>query len=110
MKMVLERYHGLGNDYLVFDPNKNELELNPKNVSMLCNRNMGLGIGRYSGGTILGEKHMAVRIWNPGRKHCTKEWKRRPHFCEIFERCGICTKEKIRAFDGRRGSGDHLSQ
>ena len=43
MKMVLERYHGLGNDYLVFDPNKNELELNPKNVSMLCNRNMGLG-------------------------------------------------------------------
>ena len=26
MKVVLERYHGLGNDYVVFDPNKNELE------------------------------------------------------------------------------------
>lgn len=43
MKIVLERYHGLGNDYLVFDPNKNELELNKDNVAMLCNRNMGLG-------------------------------------------------------------------
>jgi len=65
MKMVLERYHGLGNDYLVFDPNKNELELNPKNVSMLCNRNMGLGSDGILEGPILGEKHMAVRIWNP---------------------------------------------
>ncbi len=27
MKVVLQRYHGLGNDYVVFDPNKNELEL-----------------------------------------------------------------------------------
>ena len=61
MKMVLERYHGLGNDYLVFDPNKNELELNPKNVSMLCNRNMGLGSDGILEGPILGEKHMAVR-------------------------------------------------
>ena len=30
MKVVLERYHGLGNDYVVFDPNKNELELNER--------------------------------------------------------------------------------
>ena len=27
MKVVLERYHGLSNDYVVFDPNKNELAL-----------------------------------------------------------------------------------
>ena len=27
MKVVVERYHGLGNDYLVFDPNHNELKL-----------------------------------------------------------------------------------
>ena len=65
MKMVLERYHGLGNDYLVFDPNKNEMELNPNNVSMLCNRNMGLGSDGILEGPLLGEKQMAVRIWNP---------------------------------------------
>ena len=34
MDITLERYHGLGNDYLVYDPNKNELELNEENVKM----------------------------------------------------------------------------
>ena len=43
MKVVLERYHGLGNDYVVFDPNKNELELTRENVRMICDRNAGLG-------------------------------------------------------------------
>ena len=43
MKVVLERYHGLSNDYVVFDPNKNELELTPGNVKMICDRNAGLG-------------------------------------------------------------------
>ena len=43
MKVVLQRYHGLGNDYLVFDPNKNELELTPENVRLICDRNAGLG-------------------------------------------------------------------
>lgn len=43
MKVVLQRYHGLGNDYVVFDPNKNELELTPENVRLICDRNEGLG-------------------------------------------------------------------
>ena len=43
MKVTLERYHGLGNDYVVFDPNKNELELKAENVQMICDRNAGLG-------------------------------------------------------------------
>lgn len=64
MQVVLERYHGLGNDYLVFDPNKNELELNEKNVRMICNRNMGLGSDGILEGPLLGE-HLAVKIWNP---------------------------------------------
>ncbi len=65
MKIILERYHGLGNDYLVFDPNKNELKLNKSNVEMLCNRNMGLGADGILEGPFIGEKHMSLRIWNP---------------------------------------------
>ena len=26
MEIIIEKYHGLGNDYFVFDPNKNEFE------------------------------------------------------------------------------------
>lgn len=64
MQIVLEKYHGLGNDYLVFDPNKNELELNEANVKMICNRNLGLGSDGILEGPLLGE-HLAVKIWNP---------------------------------------------
>lgn len=64
MQIVLEKYHGLGNDYLVFDPNKNELELNEANVKMICNRNVGLGSDGILEGPLLGEQ-LAVKIWNP---------------------------------------------
>lgn len=64
MQIVLEKYHGLGNDYLVFDPNKNELELNEANVKMICNRNVGPGSDGILEGPLLGE-HLAVKIWNP---------------------------------------------
>ena len=45
MNIVLEKYHGLGNDYFVFDPNKNELKLTKENVRMICDRNFGSGVG-----------------------------------------------------------------
>ncbi|MCL2865821.1 MAG: diaminopimelate epimerase [Lachnospiraceae bacterium] len=65
MKITLERYHGLGNDYLVFDPNKNEIKLNAKNVAMLCNRHMGLGSDGVLEGPFIGESDMFLKIWNP---------------------------------------------
>lgn len=65
MKVTMERYHGLGNDYLVYDPNKNELQLNKENAAMLCNRNMGLGSDGILEGPFIGESHMSLRIWNP---------------------------------------------
>ncbi|SHK13394.1 diaminopimelate epimerase [Hespellia stercorisuis] len=65
MKITLERYHGLGNDYVVYDPGKNELQLNTENVKMICNRNLGLGSDGVLEGPILGEDGLSVRIWNP---------------------------------------------
>jgi diaminopimelate epimerase len=65
MKLTLERYHGLGNDYVVFDPNKNELELNSKSVKMICDRNEGLGADGVLEGPIIEGEGMHVKIWNP---------------------------------------------
>lgn len=65
MKVVVERYHGLGNDYLVFDPNHNELKLDEANVKMLCDRNEGLGADGVLEGPILKEDGMHVKVWNP---------------------------------------------
>lgn len=65
MKLTLERYHGLGNDYFVYDPNRNEMKLNEKNVQMICNRNVGLGSDGILEGPIMDGKQIWVRIWNP---------------------------------------------
>lgn len=110
MDITLERYHGLGNDYLVYDPNKNELELNEENVKMLCNRNMGLGADGILEGPLMEEKQMAVRIWNPERKNCRKERKRCADFCQIFERCRICTEEALYNADRWRRGRNHLPE
>ena len=64
MKVVLQRYHGLGNDYVVFDPNKNELELTPENVRLICDRNEGLGSDGVLAGPGIREDGMFVQDWN----------------------------------------------
>ncbi|MDR1801146.1 MAG: diaminopimelate epimerase [Lachnospiraceae bacterium] len=65
MRIKLERYHGLGNDYVVFDPNQNELNLKPEIVRMICDRNEGLGADGILEGPIIKEDGMHVIIWNP---------------------------------------------
>ena len=61
MKLTAEKYHGLGNDYLVYDPNKNKLELNPRRVQLLCNRNFGVG----AEGPLLSGEGISMTVWNP---------------------------------------------
>ena len=65
MKTTVEKYHGLGNDYLVFDPNCNSLHLSPENVRLLCDRNFGVGADGILEGPIFEEEKISVRIWNP---------------------------------------------
>jgi len=63
--MILEKYHGLGNDYFVFDPNKNEIKLTTENIKVICNRNIGMGSDGVVEGPIFKEEGIFVRIWNP---------------------------------------------
>ena len=65
MKLTAEKYHGLGNDYLVYDPNKNKLELNPRRVQLLCNRNFGVGADGILEGPLLSGEGISMTVWNP---------------------------------------------
>ncbi|WP_367565941.1 diaminopimelate epimerase [Lacrimispora sp.] len=65
MNIVLEKYHGLGNDYLIFDANKNELELTKDRVRLICDRNFGVGSDGLLEGPVLKEDKPGVRIFNP---------------------------------------------
>ena len=65
MRLTVEKYHGLGNDYLVYDPAKNGMELNPDRVRLLCNRNFGVGADGIMEGPVLDGDKISMVIWNP---------------------------------------------
>lgn len=63
--ITLKKYHGLGNDYLVYDPNKNEELLQERQIALLCRRNMGVGADGILYGPFFEENKINVRIFNP---------------------------------------------
>lgn len=65
MNIVVEKYHGLGNDYLIYDPSKNPIALSSERVRLICNRNFGVGADGILEGPLTGEQGTDVRIWNP---------------------------------------------
>ena len=63
--ITMKKYHGLGNDYLVLDPNKNDFALQTRNIEMLCRRNFGVGADGLLYGPLLEDGKMKVWIFNP---------------------------------------------
>ena len=41
--IIMSKYQGLGNDYLILDPKKNQVQLQGKKIALLCQRGFGLG-------------------------------------------------------------------
>lgn len=64
--------HGLGNDYIVMDPNDLTFELTPERVARICDRNWGVG----SDGILTLEDaqtaDFGLRIWNPDGSEAEK--------------------------------------
>lgn len=71
-KFILEKYHGLGNDYLVLDPNLNSIKLTEENIKKICNRNFGVGSDGILYGPILKDNKIKVRIFNPDGSEAEK--------------------------------------
>lgn len=63
--ITMKKYHGLGNDYLVLDPNKNDIKLQKRNVEMLCRRNFGVGADGILYGPFEEDGKLRVQIFNP---------------------------------------------
>jgi diaminopimelate epimerase len=72
MKNGFFRGHGLGNDYLVVDPNKLTFKLTPKNIQLLCNRNLGLGSDGILAMVPSKKADFGLRIFNPDGSEAEK--------------------------------------
>lgn len=66
------KYHALGNDYIVIDPNMSNFNLNEITIKLICDRNFGIGSDGILYGPIFTEKKIELRIFNPDGSEAEK--------------------------------------
>lgn len=64
MNITMMKYQGLGNDYLILDPNKNRVQLQGKKIALMCQRGFGLGADGVLYGPVEINGKMGVHIYN----------------------------------------------
>lgn len=63
--IIMTKYQGFGNEYLVLDANKNQLQLQGKKIALLCQRGFGLGADGVLYGPVEINGKMGMRISTP---------------------------------------------
>lgn len=66
------RYHGLGNDYLVINPEQIPFAINSSNAKLICDRNFGIGSDGILLGPIHKDKEIHMKIINPDGSEAEK--------------------------------------
>lgn len=93
MRLTVEKYHGLGNDYLVYDPNKNQLPLTRERVQLLCNRNFGVGADGVMEGPVFHGDLIYVIIWNSDGSQAEKSGNGVRIFAKYLKDAGYVQKK-----------------
>ncbi|MCU0915033.1 MAG: diaminopimelate epimerase [Planctomycetes bacterium] len=72
MAVHFKKYHGLGNDYLVIDPNVQDFKMTEANIRLLCDRNFGVGSDGILYGPGFEDRMPTLRIFNPDGSEAEK--------------------------------------
>jgi diaminopimelate epimerase len=72
MGIALEKYHGLGNDYLVMNPERNSIMPSEGRIRLLCDRNFGFGSDGLLYGPSIEGRRISVKIFNPDGSEAEK--------------------------------------
>lgn len=92
-EITLRKYHGLGNDYLIYDPNRNACELQERQVEALCRRNLGVGADGILYGPFFDGDKMRVRIFNPDGSEAEKSGNGIRIFSKYLKDMGYVTEK-----------------
>jgi len=72
MEFHFYKYHALGNDYIVIDPNKIKVNLSEENIRLICHRNFGIGSDGILYGPLFQGNMIHLRILNPDGSEAEK--------------------------------------
>lgn len=93
--ITVEKYHGLGNDYLIYDPQKNPFPLNEERVRLICNRNFGVGADGILEGPLFEGGGTDVKIWNPDGSLAEKSGNGIRIFAKYMKDAGYVEKKHV---------------
>ena len=85
--MKFHKYHALGNDYLVLDPNDFDAFPSPEAIRRICHRNLGIGSdgilwGPFNQGEV--KENFNLRIFNPDGSEAEKSGNGLRIFCRYL--------------------------
>lgn len=66
------KYHALGNDYIVIDPNKTRIDLTVDRIRLICHRHFGVGSDGILYGPLFERDEIHLRIFNPDGSEAEK--------------------------------------
>lgn len=93
--MQFYKYHGLGNDYLVYDSNKNKGTLKKEDVIKICDRNFGLGSDGILAGPYEVDGKLSVKIFNPDGSEAEKSGNGVRIFAKYLKDAGYVTTDEF---------------
>lgn len=64
MKIVMEKYRGYGNDFLIWDPVKNKMDLDLNRAKAIKKSNLGFGAAGILYGPIIEDNNMFFKVFN----------------------------------------------
>jgi diaminopimelate epimerase len=81
--MDFYKYHALGNDYIVINPQQTKIKLTPARIKLICHRNFGVGSDgilygptrlpkKLFGGQVMEKEKIKLRIFNPDGSEAEK--------------------------------------
>jgi len=102
MAVHFKKYHGLGNDYLVIDPNVQDFDMSEANIRLICNRNFGVGSDGILYGPTFENDLPGLRIFNPDGSEAEKSGNGLRIFAKyLFEKRYVRSKSfKIKTLGG----------
>lgn len=93
MKLTFYKYHGLGNDYLVYDRRKNDVVLDTTDIRLICDRNFGLGSDGILEGPYEKDGKFSVKIFNPDGSEAEKSGNGVRIFSKYLKDAGYVTSD-----------------
>lgn len=93
--MIFEKYHALGNDYLVLNPEECSELFDVESIKLVCHRNFGLGSDGILYGPLETDKaDFGLRILNPDGSEAEKSGNGLRIFCYYLWDQGMVEEEK----------------